>query len=503
VGDHVLTLDIYCRISVDYDGTLRSVESQEEDCREAIDDNPAWVVGKVFRDHAKSAWNPKVHRPEFEEMMTRLEEGHIDGLIVYDLSRFTRKPAEGERLLALAKRGVVVASITTTYNLLTADGRKAFRDKMTANAHESDLISERSTRGKKKKARRGKSNASWRGFARPGWMPVDEDWETGDLRTPVPAEQLDREVAAVRDAADRLLAGETLAQLAREWNNAELWTVTGNKWDGALIRQMLEAPSLAGLAEYKGEVLGELPGDPVLDRDTWERLTLHFTSRKRGRPAITYLLSGVIRCGKCGSPMYGRPLVARPPYANGDTRRQYWCQVREKQGGCGKLCIDWLLADGIVAKAVIRKLGDPRHADRVARETAQVTEVRSRLQVEVTRLEGDAEALATKVATWGMARVDKAMEPIDARLADLRRQLAGLEVPESPGASAKGAQEDWMGATLTQRRAMVRRAFPDGITILPANSRGVGSRTDEARVHFERRKGDRSGNHAEDRQIVA
>jgi DNA invertase Pin-like site-specific DNA recombinase len=98
-------MDIYCRISQDYDGSLRSVESQEEDCRDAIEDNDGWTLGKVFRDHALSAWDPKVERPEFDLLMTRLESGESDGVMVYDLTRFTRKPMEGERLLALASRG--------------------------------------------------------------------------------------------------------------------------------------------------------------------------------------------------------------------------------------------------------------------------------------------------------------------------------------------------------------------------------------------------------------
>src|SRR5687767_14633576 len=98
-------IDIYARISQDYDGDggERSVESQEEDCRDAIEDeHDDWQVGKVFKDPAKSAWNPKVERPQFNQLMARLESGEADGVMVYDLTRFTRKPIEGERLLALA-----------------------------------------------------------------------------------------------------------------------------------------------------------------------------------------------------------------------------------------------------------------------------------------------------------------------------------------------------------------------------------------------------------------
>ena len=237
------TLDAYCRISQDYDGTLRSVESQEEDCRDAIADNPSWSLGKVHRDHAKSAWKPKVTRPEFEALMTRMESGEADGVMVYDLSRFTRKPHEGERLLALAASGVVVASLTTTYDLQTADGRKQFRDAMTAAAYESDKISERTSRGLRKKARRGKSSATTRGFARPGYQAKPEGWEPGDLRTPVPEEQVAREREAVRDAATRLLAGEPMSRIAEEWNAAGLLTTRGGGTPGCCARCCAVLPS--------------------------------------------------------------------------------------------------------------------------------------------------------------------------------------------------------------------------------------------------------------------
>ncbi len=133
-----LVIDVYARISKDYDGDgrTRSVDSQVDDCLFAIDEHAdvGWTVGEVFRDHARSAWNPRVVREQWDALMARLESGAADGVIVYDLTRFTRKPVEGERLIALAERGVVVASIQGTYDLTDADRRSHFRNDMTAAA---------------------------------------------------------------------------------------------------------------------------------------------------------------------------------------------------------------------------------------------------------------------------------------------------------------------------------------------------------------------------------
>jgi site-specific DNA recombinase len=469
-------IDLYCRISKDYDGTLRAVEDQEEMGRAWLAEHPGYALGKVYRDHALSGWNPKVVRPEWEECMARLESGEADGVWVRDLDRFTRKLSEAERLLQAAEAGSVVIARHSSYDFSTARGKRQFREDAVDAAYESDRISERSARGKASKAKRGKSNASYRGFARDGYGPKPEGWEPGDPRELVEPSQLAREQEAVRQAVADLLAGGTLHGIAQSWNEAELWTVTGKRWDGGLVRQLLTAPSLAGFIVHKGEVVGELPGEHALDKETWRRLQTHLVSRKRGRPASAYLLSGFLVCGRCGGKLYGRPQTSRQPYPDGETRRQYWCQPREADAsGCGRLTIDWRFADDSVGAMVLGVLGDSRHADRLAKVAVKVQEARQELQAELHRLEEDAKGIASKTAARGFAWVEAAMEPIDARMAELQEQLAELEEPDTT--AIVDAEKAWKDATLAQRRAMVRRAFPKGITIAPASSRGKASLT--------------------------
>jgi DNA invertase Pin-like site-specific DNA recombinase len=45
----------------------------------------------------------------------------------YDVTRFSRKILEGERLVEAAERGIKVWSMTGEYNLATAGGRRHFR----------------------------------------------------------------------------------------------------------------------------------------------------------------------------------------------------------------------------------------------------------------------------------------------------------------------------------------------------------------------------------------
>jgi site-specific DNA recombinase len=106
--------------------------------------------------------------------MARLEAGATDGVIVFDLARFSRRPIEGERLITAAERGLIVLDSEGEYDLTGASGKKQFRDHMSAAAYESDRLSTRFKRGKKLKAMAGESNHSGRpfGFESDGATPL-------------------------------------------------------------------------------------------------------------------------------------------------------------------------------------------------------------------------------------------------------------------------------------------------------------------------------------------
>src|SRR6266545_427665 len=113
-------LDVYARLSKAVNGETIQVEDQVEMCIEKLEQRGA-DVGEVHKDNSLSAWNPKVVRKQWETLMGRSESGACDGVIVYDLSRFSRKVIEGERLLELAARGLRVWAWSGEYDLTTAD----------------------------------------------------------------------------------------------------------------------------------------------------------------------------------------------------------------------------------------------------------------------------------------------------------------------------------------------------------------------------------------------
>jgi site-specific DNA recombinase len=464
-GKPVKIIDLYCRISEDYDGDggMRSVDDQETDGRLCIEElgNCCIRIGKVWKDPDLSAWKKGVVRPDFNLMMARLGAREADGIWVYDLSRFTRKPIEGERLIEMADQGFIVISMDSTYDLSTADGKMQFRDHMTRAAHESDKISQRSTRGKRLKAAKGKSNASYAGFARHGNGGTEE--------------QVEKEQKVIAEVARRILAREPIGSCAEYMNKQGFRTRDGLLWDANCLKRTLTAPSLAGLVEYKEKIVPDkrLPGKHALTEQVWLDLAELFGSRRRGRPAGTYLLSGLVRCGKCGAFLYGTPAKRLAPYKDGAERRIYLCRKIQRQGpvavGCAGVSIDWRFLDDAVEAAVIEKLGNEEYADRLTGRAAEGQEQRSELLVRIT---GRKKLAKDKALKAGLGEIDE--DEYEAWLVGHRRlmeklnaELEALDVPEAPSTAAGEVRDRWDLGTEEERRAFVVEAFPR-LTVTPA-----------------------------------
>lgn len=466
-GRPIKIVDLYCRISDDHDGEggMRSVDDQEADGRISVTEHGCcFVVGEVWKDPHRSAWNRKVVRPEFNSLMARLHSGEADGLWVYDLTRFSRKPAEGEPLIELAERGLIVLDGDAQIDLSTPRGKKQFRDGLNSAAYESDQIQKRTKRGKRLKAAKGLSNASYRAFAREG--------------KGVAPEQVERERLMVQEVADRILARKSLGECADDMNERGFRTAKGNLWSSANLRQMLRSPALCGMNVHQGRVLEKrLPGVHALTEEKWLDLENLFLSRRRGAPATQYLLSGVVRCGKCGAWLYGRPEPLKPRYGDGEVRRSYTCTKITRKGGvvhgCMGVAVDQRELDKWVGKGVLRELGNAANAERLAELAEEGEGRRGELVERMAQRRKLAKDMTLKA---GLGEID--YEVLQAFLAghakfmaELQAELDELDVPVPRSVAAGDVERVWDVGSLAERRGMVQEAFPD-LTVRPAG-RGV------------------------------
>lgn len=323
---------VYTRISRDDESEGLGVARQREDC-ERLADLRGWTVAKIYEDNDVSAYKRNVKRPEFELILSDLANGLIDGVVAYDLDRLARQPRDLERLIDLydERKRRVFATVTNDVNLASADGRTMARVMVAFANKSSHDASRRIQRKHLELARQGKTSGG----------PAPYGWLKDGL-------QVDPEAAKhIRAAQKQLLAGVRIGTIRTDWQRRGL----GQPRQGTKrtahhhVEQMLTNPRLCGYRTYRGEVLVDEAGQPVLGKweaintvEEWEALCAVVAERKRNAPgrshARKYLLSGIARCGLCHAKIRGQ---VNKNWKPGSKAAQFTYQCSLINGGCGKV----------------------------------------------------------------------------------------------------------------------------------------------------------------------
>lgn len=144
------------------------------------------------------------------------------------------------------------------------------------------------------------------------------------------------------------------------------------------------------MIEYDGQIVGRLPGDPVVDPEEFGRLRALLAGRRAGRRPEGRVFSPR-GCGGCGKGLTGCTQYEK----SGRQRRRYRCTKRN--GGCGGLNIDSRGTDAVLREFVITRLSDSEHAAAIGAARAQVAERLAELRAEIAECEKLQEALADRL----------------------------------------------------------------------------------------------------------
>lgn len=453
---------IYCRISKADEGDYVKTDDQERICREHAE-RLGWEVAEgvghpfksgVYTDHSKSAWQKNRNRPAWNRMLADVNAGRINGIIVYHGDRLARRPEDLADLMRLSdSKGVKLASPSGTYDLdknrLELWVRTAFAEE------ESQRLSERRKAQYERWRREGKT--------RPGGQGGRAFGFASDGVTQVPAE-----AEAIREMADRILAGDSAYAVGRDLTERGFRTPSGLPLTSAVVIYVLKRPRTAGLMP-DGE--NRAAWDPVLDRQTWEQVMLLLAARKEskfGHATTTrrWLLSSIALCGACGGTMtagYARRNVARGIEAVPG----YYC----RNAGCWKVGRKAEYLDAYISRRVVNLLNDPRqpqdgHLPVLADDAGEWASL-GRERADVERAVTDYSATAGRLPLL-MARLDQ----IDSRMAELRERESDDARLRLLARYRDITMEQFEAEPLEVRRALVAASFR--ITVLPASVRGRG-----------------------------
>lgn len=388
----------------------------------------------------------KRNRPAFERLMAGIASNAWDVLVLRSLDRWVRRPDELERIIeTVEKSKVKVEAIHGEIDLRTRNGRLQARVVTAVAMSEVEATIERVTDWHADRTARGLPHG------RPGY---------GYRRDPGSHEQTidDGEAALIREAADRLLRGEPLAAIARDFDARGIPAPGAGRWTPQLVRRTLAAPRLAGLRVHKGKIAGPGTWPPILDRATWDRVARLLANPARNAVPIAggrapKLLTGIASCVTCSTP--DRPFTLNHRI---NRTRRYFCRSCFMSVVAEPLeeLVEAMLFDAVDRPALARTLR--RQADGVdfAAVAAEIVQLEQEL-VELAVERGDGRITPLE---WKAVR-----DGLDRRLTDLRALLASDDTTSTltpyagkPGA-LRAAWEGELADDLPARRRILTAVF--------------------------------------------
>jgi site-specific DNA recombinase len=269
------------------DMEFNSLDAQREACEAyvASQKSEGWVlVPDRYDDGGVSGGT--LERPALKRLMTDVQTGLVDVVVVYKIDRLSRSLTDFSKLVEVFEvNSVTFVSVTQSFNTTTSMGRLTLNILLSFAQFEREVIGER-IRDKFAASRR---KGMWMG----GSVPFGYRVENRKLLIH------EDEAAIVRAIFSRYIAIGSATTLARSLN-AEGITVSrnGRPMDKGMLYKLINNRVYIGEAVHKGNVY---PGEhkPIIDRSVWDKVHSILTESPRTRASETRrqapaLLKGLI-----------------------------------------------------------------------------------------------------------------------------------------------------------------------------------------------------------------
>jgi DNA invertase Pin-like site-specific DNA recombinase len=326
---------IYARVSSERQDTDLSISAQLKALREYALRN-GYTVVKEYVDEAESGRS--IDRPGFRQMIAaaRQKNPPFQAILVWKLSRFARNREDSIIYKSLLrKQGIQVVSINEPVDD-TPSGKLLEGIIEVIDEFYSANLSQDVLRGMKENAGRGFRNG---GRAPYGYIRVKVQDGT---KSRTKLEPDPKTAPIVQRVFRECLEGKGLKAIARGLNTDGLASSTGKKWGATSIEKILHNEAYTGALVWgkrsrtHNPTKNSLPSlrmesawPVVVDETTFTQAQAILIARA---PMVThpreidspYLLSGIMRCGRCGAAMVG--------HRGGCRYRYYMCGNARRKG---------------------------------------------------------------------------------------------------------------------------------------------------------------------------
>lgn len=416
---------VYLRQSLDASGEGLAVDRQRKACLDLCAQK-GWTPAE-YVDNSVSASGRKP-RPSYLRMLDDIRDGAIDAVVVWDLDRLHRQPAELETFIDLADRhSLALATVTGDTDLSTDNGRLFARIKGAVARAEVERKSARQKAAHEQRAADGKPWSTRRPFG-----------FEADAITHHPVE-----APILRQVYADILAGVSQSSIARRLNETGFPSTLGNPWRQSSLRQVIINPRNAGLRARHGEIVGPANWDPIVGEDTWRSAVAIVTSHPgAGKPrGGLHLLSGCVTCGPCGAKLH----VSYPSGV-----RAYACPK------CFRVSRNAERLEEYATRLIVRRLSEPNARDLLVDDTRPDS---AALQAEADTLRRRLEHIAEDYADGDLTQLEwkRARDRVKARLTVVEQTMVhtGRAAALGPFILADDPEAAWTSATVDRQRALL------------------------------------------------
>jgi site-specific DNA recombinase len=400
---------LYSRISTDEENQPTSLHSQRERLEAFCAAQEAWRIVAHEEDRSTGT---KLDRPGLNRALGLARADRIDLLLVYRVDRLSRKVRQLAQLAEeLDRLGVVLRSATEPFDTGSAAGRMMLQMLGVFAEFEHATIVDRVSAGIERRAKEGK----WA----TGRLPFG--YRRNEHKHVVPDE---RAAPTVKRIFELYASGQLgAAAIARQLVDEEA-PAPPSGWQPAVVQLVLQNEAYLGRVLWRGK---SLPGlhEPLIDELIFQRAQRLLRERgedmalRRSNPG-DYLLSGLVRCGRCK-----RAYVGMSARGNGGLYHYYACSGRQKLGRKG--CDGERIPRDKLEAAVLHQLASLYRDGTLIREALEAATVKAHDARPALEEQRRALADETRRAARAIARYYTAFEMGDLDASRFENRVCALE----------------------------------------------------------------------------
>lgn len=382
---------IYVRVSTEMQVDGFSLDAQRNTLKKYAE-REGMIVKDIYEDAGKSGKSIE-GRPAFKQLLTDISNGlAIDYVLVYKLSRFGRNAADILNSLEFIQSyDINLIASEEGIDSSQTSGKLLISVLSAVSEIERENILEQTMNGRKEKARQG----GWNG----GFAPYGYNLVNGNIVV-VPEEATVVKRIFEDFVEKNIPIGRITKQLNIEGITKSNHSNCNELWSRTSVKHILTNPIYLGLIAFgrrkrekiKGTrnqyrrvetddyIIGDGKHEAIVEKEIWDKANAKMKKYAKSHNSQpfqrTYLLSGFLRCPKCGGPMF----VTKNKWTTKDgkeySRSIYRCSNSKAEVvSCdSKMRIEQEKADEIVIKYIREYIKNGAFAREINRRNQEIVD---------------------------------------------------------------------------------------------------------------------------------